>query len=317
MPRKAQPAGFVPPMQCQDVDRLPEGADWTYEVKLDGYRAQAIAHGGKVELLSRNGLNLGHRFPALIEALRIAVPTDSVVDGELVALDTNGRPSFSLLQNFASSAAPVVFYGFDLMRLHGDDLTRETLRERRDQLRSWLIPSETVQLSESFQVPAEQILASVRELGLEGVVAKRLSSCYEQGRRSGAWVKVRVELSQEFVIGGFTPGTNGFDAVLLGFWRDGKLMFCASCRNGFVPASRRELSKRLEPFITDACPFSNLPEARPGRWGQGLSKAKMANCVWLRPEAVGQFRFLSGHPTTTCAMSASWACVRTRTPPTL
>ena len=136
------------------------------------------------------------------------------------------------------------------------------------------------------------MLRTVRELGLEGVVAKGLSSCYERGRRSGAWVKVRVELSQEFVIPGFTPGTHGFDAVLLGFWRAGKLLFCASCRAGFVPISRRSLFKGLQPLISSDCPFANMPESGPGQWGQGISAAKMPNRVRLKPEIVGQFRFL-------------------------
>ena len=297
MPRREKPDGFIEPMQALGVDRLPEGAEWIYEVKLDGYRAQAISSRGvEVQLLSRNGLDLGHRFPALSAALAHALPANSVVDGELVALDPEGRPKFNLLQNYASSSAPVVFFAFDLMMLDGEDLTVKPLRARRELLRSWLIPSESVQVSESFQVPAAQIIGTVRELGLEGVVAKRLSSSYETGRRSGAWVKVRVELSQEFVIAGFTPGTHFFDAVLLGFWRHGQLIFCASCRVGFVPASRRTLFARLEPLITDVCPFANLPEAGPGRWGQGITAAKMKSCVWLKPEMVGQFSFLEWTP---------------------
>ena len=170
------------------------------------------------------------------------------------------------------------------------------MRERNALLRSNLKASDTVQLSESFQIPAAQMLALVREHALEGVIAKRLSSCYEQGKRSGAWVKVRVELAQEFVIGGYTCGTHGFDAVLLGFYKDGALQFCASVRNGFVPASRRELFKRLEPLSTATCPFSSRPEKSPGRWGQGLTAAKMRDCVWLQPETIGQFRFLEWTP---------------------
>ena len=154
--------------------------------------------------------------------------------------------------------------------------------------------SDTVQLSESFQVP--QMLALVREHGLEGVVAKRLSSCYERGKRSGAWLKVRVELAQEFVVGGYTSGTHGFDALLLGFYRGEDLHFCASVRNGFVPASRRALFLKLQASASGTCPFVNLPEKSAGRWGQGLTAAKMKNCVWLKPELVGQFRFLEWTP---------------------
>ena len=263
-----------------------------YEVKLDGYRAQAICDGTIVRLLSRNGLSLADRFPTVALALSHALPNGSVVDGELVALGPDGRPSFSLIQNSADSGATFVFFAFDLIRLDDEDLTLKPLSERRDLLRRWLMTNDAVQLSESFQVSAEQMLASVREHGLEGVLAKRLSSCYERGKRSGAWVKMRVELAQEFVIAGYTPGTHGFDAVLLGFYRGQDLYFCASVRNGFVPASRRALFSKLRLLEINACPFVNLPDASAGRWGQGLTAAKMQNCVWLRPEVVAQFRFL-------------------------
>ncbi|MGI4831353.1 MAG: non-homologous end-joining DNA ligase [Janthinobacterium lividum] len=297
MPREKDAVpGFIEPMQCLQVDRLPEGPEWIYEIKLDGYRAQAICDGKAVRLLSRNGLDLAVRFPTVASALSHALPNGSVVDGELVALGPDGKPSFSLIQNSATSGATFVFFAFDLMRLDGEELTLKPLSERRNLLRNWLLTSDTVQLSEGFQIPAKQMLASVREHGLEGVVAKRLNSCYERGKRTGAWVKMRVELAQEFVLGGYTPGTHGFDAVLLGFYRGENLHFCASVRNGFVPASRRALFPRMQPLVTAECPFVNLPEASAGRWGQGLTAAKMQNCVWLRPETVAQFRFLEWTP---------------------
>ena len=163
MPRDKDPVpGFIEPMQCLQVDRLPEGPDWIYEVKLDGYRAQAICDGKTVRLLSRNGLSLAARFPTVAIALSHALPNGSVVDGELVALGPDGKPSFSLIQNSATSGATFVFYAFDLLRLDDEDLTLWPLSERRDLLRNWLLTSEVVQLSESFQVPAEQMLASPR-----------------------------------------------------------------------------------------------------------------------------------------------------------
>ena len=278
------------------VSTLPEGPDWTYEIKLDGYRAQVLCDGEKTQLLSRNGKDLGHRFPALVVALARAAPHGSILDGELVALDASGRPSFSLIQNSATSEATFVFFAFDLLQLEGVDLTRKSLSERRRLLHASLRQSEAVQLSESVQIPAKQMLEMVRGHGLEGVVAKRLSSTYEGGQRSGAWAKVRTELSQELVVGGYTPGTHGFDAVLVGFYRGDRLQFCASVRNGFVPASRRTLHDQLTPFKAEVCPFANLPETGPERWGQGLTAAKMKNCIWLRPEVVAQFRFLEWTP---------------------
>ncbi len=287
---------FLEPMECLLVSKLPEGLEWAYEIKLDGYRAQAHCNGKATKLFSRNGKDLGLRFPALLSELAAAIPNGSIMDGELVALDPSGKPSFSLIQNSATSGATFVFFAFDLLQHEGRDLTPTSLSERREVLRRALRPSDSVQLSESFQIPAEQMLSLVRGHGLEGVVAKRLSSTYEQGRRSGAWAKMRVELSQELVIGGYTPGTHGFDAVLVGFYRGDQLHFCASVRAGFVPASRRNLHASLKPLETAACPFVNLPESSAGRWSQGLTAAKMKNCIWLRPEVVAQFRFLEWTP---------------------
>ena len=284
---------FLEPMECLLVSRLPEGPEWAYEIKLDGYRAQALCNGKTTKLLSRNGNDLGLRFPAMLPELAAATSNRSIVDGELVALDPSGKPSFSLIQNSATSGAR---FAFDLLQFEGTDLTGKPLSERRSLLRSALRQSDFVQLSENFQISAEQMLALVRGHGLEGVVAKRLSSTYEQGRRSGAWAKLRVELSQELVIGGYTPGTHDFDAVLVGFYRGDQLYFCASVRAGFVPASRRALHAKLKPHETEACPFVNLPEASAGRWGQGLTAAKMKNCIWLHPEIVAQFRFLEWTP---------------------
>jgi ATP-dependent DNA ligase len=190
------------------------------------------------------------------------------------------------------SDAPIVFFAFDLLQHNGADLTREPLSERRRLLRKVIRPNDSVQFSESFRISAVRMLQLVRDHGLEGVVAKHLTSTYEAGRRSGAWSKLRVELSQELVIAGYTPGTHGFDALLVGFYSGNVLNFCASVRVGFVPASRRQLFSLLKPLEIKACPFINLPEKTAGRWGQGIIAAKMKNCVWLRPETVAQFRFL-------------------------
>ncbi len=278
------------------VSKLPEGPEWSYEIKLDGYRTQVLSQGDKTQLLSRNGKDLAARFPAVVAALKDAIPSGSIVDGELVALDSTGKPSFSLIQNSATSGATFVFFAFDLLTLSGADLTRKPLSERRKLLSKALRQDDTVQLSQGFEISAKQMLEMVRNHGLEGVVAKKLSSLYEPGSRSGAWSKMRVELSQELVIGGYTPGTHGIDAVLTGFYKGSDLYFCGSVRNGFVPASRRTVHAAITPLESTVCPFVNLPEKSPGRWGQGLTAAKMENCVWLRPDAVAQFRFLEWTP---------------------
>ena len=132
--------------------------------------------------------------------------------------------------------------------------------------------------------------------GLEGLVAKRRDSRYEPGLRSGAWMKMRVNRGQEFVIGGYTPGTKTFDALVIGYYEGDRLLYAARTRNGFTPAARMQLFKRFAALETTECPFANLPEAKSGRWGQGLTRAKMAECRWLKPSLVGQFEFVEWTP---------------------
>jgi ATP-dependent DNA ligase len=136
------------------------------------------------------------------------------------------------------------------------------------------------------------MIAAVRQQGLEGVVAKRKDSLYEAGKRSGAWVKQRVNAGQEFVVGGYTPGPNGIDAIVVGYYRGRDLIYVARTRNGFVPASRRSVFQKLSGLKTDKCPFINLPETRKARWGEAMTAEKMKECAWVRPELVAQIEFL-------------------------
>lgn len=128
--------------------------------------------------------------------------------------------------------------------------------------------------------------------GIEGLVAKRRSTKYEPGLRSGAWQKMRTNQGQEFVIAGFTPSAKNFDALVIGYYEGGKLMYAARTRNGFTPASRAALFKMIKPLEIADCPFVNLPEKTVGRWGAGLTAAKMAECRWLKPVLVAQFEFV-------------------------
>ena len=131
----------------------------------------------------------------------------------------------------------------------------------------------------------------MEEQGLEGLVAKRCDSKYEPGLRSGAWQKMRVNRAQSLVIAGYTPSLKNFDALIIGYYEGEKLLYAARTRSGFRPASRAELFKRIRPLKIKDCPFANLPEKKAGRWGAGLTAAKMAECRWLKPVLVGQFEF--------------------------
>lgn len=282
---------FAPPMECLPVNELPESHDWVYELKLDGFRGQAIRDKNGVHLLSRNGKDFSKKFPQVFAALAEALPLGTAVDGELVAFDESGQPSFSAIQN-ADADTNVMFFAFDVLVNHWRDVKNLALDERLSLLQSAIVPSERVQLSEHFSGPLNRFVAAVREMGGEGVVAKRLASRYEPGKRTGAWAKKRLNIGQEFVIGGFTPGSHGIDALVVGFYRGDALMYAARVRAGLVPATRRELYSRLKPLIVEKCPFANLPESKSGRWGQGLTAAKMRECIWLKPKLVANFEFL-------------------------
>jgi len=286
-------AVFIEPMECAPVAKLLDGREWIYEIKLDGYRAVAVKSDRDVNLFSRRHKSFNNQYPYLIEALG-DLPEDTVVDGEVVALDDSGRPTFNLLQSFRNEASRIRYFVFDLLVYKGRDLTRLPLIERRDIMRSALeFRSPRIRISDSFEASSKDMLHAVREQHLEGVIAKRKDSPYDAGKRTGSWVKYRVNRGQELVIGGYAPGAHGLDSVIVGYYNNkNKLVYVARVRNGFVPASRRQVFEKLRSQVTPNCPFVNLPEAHRSRWGEGLTAEDMKKCVWLRPELVAEIEFL-------------------------
>jgi DNA ligase D-like protein (predicted ligase) len=286
-------AKFVEPMLLLPTEKLPESTDFQYELKFDGYRALAIKSGGKVQLRSRNDNDFNARYPAIVKALA-PLQDETVIDGEVVALDPAGKPSFNLLQNHGSSSAPLHFFIFDLLVLKGKDVMNKSLTERRELLEKHIFPKmqEPIRYSPVLEAGLKDLIQSVKAQGLEGLVAKRRDSKYEPGLRSGAWLKMRVNQGQELVIGGYTPSPKNFDALVIGYYDGSNLIYAARTRNGFTPAARAELFKKIKPLEIKECPFANLPEKKAGRWGAGLTAAKMAECLWLKPVLVGQFEFV-------------------------
>ena len=279
-------------MQCLSVSDLPEGSTWTWEIKLDGFRCEAVKSGNSVTLYSRLQNSLNERHPCIVNALK-TLPNETVLDGELIALDDDGRASFQLMQNFKSAADRIRYYVFDVLVLKGHDLTRLPLSERRVILRSEIkLKDERIKLVEHVEGESDKVLVAVRQNRLEGIVGKRSDSVYEGGERSGLWIKHRVHAGQEFVIGGFTTGGRGFDALVIGYYDGPELRFVAKVRNGFNPIERRKIAGKLKPLVAERCPFVNLPEKRAGRWGAGLTADKMRDCQWLKPKLVAQFQFL-------------------------
>jgi DNA ligase D-like protein (predicted ligase) len=287
-------ATFIEPMLLQRTTALPDDRTrWEYQIKLDGYRAVAFNADGRVHLRSRNGNDFGARYASVLKALE-TLPPDSVIDGEIVALDDDGRPSFNLLQNYQAGSARLAYFVFDVMVHRGRDVMGEPLSVRRTILETKIVPKllDPVRHLGPLDVPLSVLVQSAKAQGFEGLVAKRSDSRYEPGLRSGAWQKMRVNRGQEFVIGGYTIGGNPFDALIFGYYEGDRLLYAARTRSGFTPATRAQLFKRFKGLETRACPFANLPEKKSGRWGTGLTARKMADCRWLEPQLVGQFEFV-------------------------
>lgn len=297
---KPQPPAFILPMQCLPVRELPTENEWTFEVKWDGYRAIATGAGGKAQVYSRNEKRLDGRFPAIMQELA-ALPGSWVIDGEIVAFDESGRPSFQILQNTKYAIEGVAFYAFDLLHINGVDLTARPLEERKELLTKLLkkplqrlLSGEhtALRMSPVLKASGQEAFAAIKGLGMEGVVGKRAGSPYEPDERSGAWIKMRANLEQEFVIGGYVPGSHGFDSLVVGYYDNKKLLYAAKVKNGFVPRIRGELFQLLKGRKVATCPFVNLPEDRRSRFGEAMTAEKMEECRWVRPELVCQIAFL-------------------------
>ncbi|MCA1660545.1 MAG: ATP-dependent DNA ligase, partial [Verrucomicrobiaceae bacterium] len=218
---------------------------------------------------------------------------DFAIDGEIVALDEQGRPSFQLLQNNQTRPLSVFFYAFDLLNRDGEELLVQPIERRREALHDLLgEPADPIRLSPLLAAPPGQVLDAVRKLGLEGIVGKRARSIYEPGERSGAWIKQRTNAEQEFVIGGYKPGTHGFDSLLVGVYEGKQLLFVARVKNGFVPRLREEVYAKFQRLQRDKCPFVNLPERNGVRRGEALTAEKMKEYRWLKPKLVCQVSFV-------------------------
>lgn len=282
---------FVAPMQPKLVGKLPKEAGWILELKFDGYRAIALKGGARVTLYSRNEKRL--HFPTLADAIAKLPCERAILDGEIVALDPEGRPSFQLLQGRdMGEESDLCYYLFDLLQEDADDLRKRALTDRKARLAS-LIPRNDPLLRFSGDLPGtpDAVLESVRTRGLEGVVAKRADSLYEAGRRSGAWIKVKCILEQEFVIGGYTQPQRTrthFGALLVGYYENNKLRFAGKVGGGFSQKLLEKLYADFQTLRTDTCPFVDISgAARETK----LTSSELKRCTWLKPERVCEVKF--------------------------
>jgi bifunctional non-homologous end joining protein LigD len=287
---------FVEPMKARLVSDPPKG-EWHYEMKFDGWRALALKGGQGVQLLSRNNKGFTDKFPDIVQAVGALPVERAVIDGEIAAIDPEGRSSFQLLQAYdtGSERPPLLYYAFDLLELEGRDLTGLPLTERRELLLSLIPPQDSViRFSVTLGTDGPRLLKEASKLGLEGLIGKQPHSQYEVGSRSGAWIKLKLHQEQEFVIGGYTPpeGSRKFFGSLIVGVRDGKKLVAAGkVGTGFDHALLKSLHARFRKLERKECPFANLPAATAGKWGQGITASEMKRCHWLDPVLVCQVKF--------------------------
>jgi DNA ligase D-like protein (predicted ligase) len=282
---------FIEPMECKRVAKLPEGDDWVYEIKQDGYRSIALVDGHSANLYSMSGQDYGSQFRHIVFALQNLRQGDLVLDGEIVALDEQGRARFQELQNRRSGRRPIIYYVFDVLHRNGRDTLELTLAERKEILDGIAVHfPDPLRVNPLFRTELPVLVKQVKTLGLEGVVAKRASSIYIPGRESDAWQKHRFNNEGEFVIGGFVANGRNFSSLIVGEYRSEDLYYVKRVAAGFTPHLRAEVFTQLKPLTTAKCPFVNLPE--PDKSGHGLTAEKMKECIWVKPERRCELEFV-------------------------
>ncbi|MGH2999021.1 MAG: DNA ligase D, partial [Gaiellaceae bacterium] len=278
--------GDYRPMLATLTDGLPSGDDWLFEVKWDGYRALGYVRGGDAKLLSRNGNDLTQRFSGVARALGHAARSPNcVVDGEVCALDEQGRPSFSAMQQ-GKPGTPIVYEVFDVLEIDGRPVLDLPLRERRERLEELLdTRDKTVQISGAFD-DGEALLTAAQEQRLEGVMAKKRASRYAEGRRTRDWLKVKTHGEQEFVIVGYTKGegrrARSFGSLVLAVNEGGTLRWVGNAGTGFTEKTIAELLAALEPLRVEKSPLAVVPK---------MAKVRKADVEWVRPQLVAEVKF--------------------------
>lgn len=288
------PAGFLPPQLCAAAAMAPAGEGWVHEVKLDGYRLQAQIAGGRARLLTRNGLDWTSRFPDTAEAL--ARLPDAILDGELIAPDKDGHPDFAALLAAmeAGRGGALRYMAFDLLGLGGRDMRDEPLLRRKAALETLLRQAPAaIGYVEHFTAPGRAMLDSACRMGLEGIVSKRAEAPYRAGRGED-WVKTKCRGNDEFVIGGHGTGPKGNMTLLLGAWRDGKLIYLGRVGSGISGQRARALARQLRPLARKTSPFATAADPsdrRRAHWVEPRLVAEVDYAGWTGEGRIRQASF--------------------------
>lgn len=285
------PASLTP-MLATLVDRPFDAPGWQYEIKWDGYRALAFMNEGVVDLKSRNDKSFNEKFYPIFQSLQ-QWELNAVLDGEIVVVNDEGLSDFGALQNWRSEAdGDLLYYVFDILWLEGKDLTALPLRERKEILLSVIPKGDQIRVSDSFETTGIAFFDAARQMGLEGIIAKKVDSPYQPGVRNQDWLKIKTNKRQEVVIGGFTNNDGSskpFSALLVGVFDNGELHYTGKIGTGFTSKLQKELLDRFKPLITSRTPFTSLPDInKPSRFRPNPPKAK---ATWLKPELVCEVSF--------------------------
>ena len=289
--KRPMPAA-IHPMLAESIEKPFDGADWLFEIKWDGYRAVAFITDGKVRLVSRNQNELTARYPELEDMPEFVKAKNAILDGEVVALDAEGKASFSLMQQrtgfrpggkrmAAKAEVPVLYYAFDLIYLDGEDWRKVPLEERKRKLASVIATGDLLRYSDHYAEQGRALFEIARQKGLEGIVAKKRNSCYEE-RRSGEWLKIKIRHQIECVVGGFTQPEGSrahFGSLVLGLYDDKKrLVHVGQAGSGFNQKSLAEIWKTLKKLETKTNPFFGEVEA-------------LRKVSWVKPELVAAIEY--------------------------
>jgi bifunctional non-homologous end joining protein LigD len=279
-PVKPMPHG-IRPMLATLVKSPFDRPDWLFEVKWDGYRALAEIQDGRVSLYSRNQVSLNQKFSPIAESLR-KFRFEAVLDGEIVVVDDQGRPDFQMLQNYRKTATGhLLYYVFDLLFLHGHDLTNLPLVRRKELLQKILPDSGNIRFSDHVWEEGALFFKVVQEKGLEGIVAKYSQSPYRMGVRSRQWLKIKTHFTQEGVIAGFTEPRGGrkyFGSLVLGAFDGDELVFIGHSGGGFTVKTLKQIYEELQPLVREECPFKTNPTPN-------------IPVTWVRPQLVCEVSF--------------------------
>jgi len=284
----------VPPMLANNGKHVFKDEGWLYEPKLDGIRAIVVARNGQIELQSRRGLVMTRHYPTLCLQLAAALPVDCVIDGEIVAFDETGTVSFEELQSRinltqpkdiaqADRRIPVSFYAFDAIHVQSMSLLKVPLQKRKLLLAQLLKTSQQIDLISYWEGNGEAVFEACMNLGHEGVVAKRLQSFYEPGKRSDNWIKIKPFRSAEFVVAGYKVGQGnrdgGVGSLMLGQYNQaGELVYMGSVGTGFSDRQLDEMIKTVQPLRIKNCPFNERP--------------REPQTVWLTPRIVAEVKYM-------------------------